>query len=44
MNRRDQKLLEKQLHGLTVAPPNDSVIILAILAAFLVGMTLGGVL
>jgi hypothetical protein len=44
MTRRDQELLEKQLHGLTMAPRNDGVLMLAVLAIFLVGIALGGFL
>jgi hypothetical protein len=39
MNRRDQELLDKQLH---IAPRHDGVMILAILAVFLTGMAFGG--
>jgi len=39
MNRRDQELLDKQLHGLTVAPRHDGVLVFAILAVFLAGMS-----
>jgi len=42
MNRRDQDLLEKQLHGLTVAPRNSGVIMTVALAVvFLAGLTFG---
>jgi hypothetical protein len=44
MNRRDQELLEKQLHGLTPAPRNDGILMLAVLAIFFVGIALGGFL
>ncbi len=44
MNRRDEELLDKQLHAVYVAPRNDGVVILAILAIFFVGMALGGFL
>jgi hypothetical protein len=44
MNRRDQELLDKQLSSLHLAPRHDGVMILAILAIFLVGMTAGGFL
>jgi|HubBroStandDraft_6_1064221.scaffolds.fasta_scaffold1061450_2 hypothetical protein len=44
MTRRDQELLEKQLHGLTMASRNDGVLMLAVLAVFFVGITLGGFL
>jgi hypothetical protein len=44
MNRRDQELLDKQLSSLHLAPRHDGVMILAILAVFLVGMTVGGFL
>jgi hypothetical protein len=44
MNRRDQELLEKQLHGLTAAPRNDGVLMLAALAVFFAGIALGGFL
>ena len=44
MNQRDQELLDKQLHGQNLAVRSDGVMILAILAVFFVGMTLGGFL
>jgi hypothetical protein len=44
MNRRDQELLEKQLHGIAVAPRRDSILILAMLAVFCAGLALGGFL
>ena len=42
MNRRDQELLEKQLHTTYIAPRNDGVLILAVLAVFFAGIALGG--
>jgi hypothetical protein len=44
MNQYDQELLDKQVRGLNPSPRNDGVIILAILAVFFFGMTLGGFL
>jgi hypothetical protein len=44
MNRRDQELLEKQLHSIYVAPRSDGVLMLAILAVFFAGIALGGFL
>jgi hypothetical protein len=44
MNRHDQELLDKQLRALPFAPRNDGVMILALLAMFLSGMTVGGFL
>ena len=44
MNRYDQELLDKQLRGLSPSPRNDGVMIIAIIAVFFVGMTLGGFL
>jgi hypothetical protein len=44
MNRRDQELLEKQLHSSYIAPRNDNVLILAMLAVFFAGIALGGFL
>jgi hypothetical protein len=44
MNRRDQELLEKQLHSTYIAPRNDGVLILAVLAVFFAGVALGGFL
>jgi AcrR family transcriptional regulator len=43
MDRRDQKLLDKQMRRLT-PPRNDGVIAVLLAATFLVGMTLSGVL
>jgi hypothetical protein len=42
MERRDQELLEKQLHSIYVAPRHDGVLILAVLAVFFAGIALGG--
>jgi uncharacterized membrane protein len=44
MNQRDQELLDRQLSSLRLTPRHDGVMILAILAVFLVGMTAGGFL
>lgn len=44
MNRRDQELLDKQLHAIYVPPRHDGVLMLAILAAFFTGIALGGFL
>jgi len=44
MTRRDQELLEKQLHGLTVTPRADGVLMLGVLAVFFAGIALGGFL
>jgi hypothetical protein len=44
MNRHDQELLDKQLRALPVAPRNDGVMILTLIAVFLSGMTVGGFL
>ncbi len=44
MNRRDQELLEKQLHSIYVPPRNDGVLMLAVLAVFFAGIALGGFL
>jgi hypothetical protein len=41
MTRRDQELLDKQLH---IAPRHDGIMMLAILAMFFAGMALGGFL
>jgi hypothetical protein len=43
MDRRDQELLDTQMRRLS-PPRNDGVIALLLVAMFLVGMTLGGVL
>lgn len=44
MNRRDQELLDKQLHAIYVPPRNDGVLTLALLAVFFAGIALGGFL
>ncbi len=44
MTKYDQELLDKQMRELNASPRNDGVIMLAILAVFFVGMTLGGFL
>jgi hypothetical protein len=41
MNRRDQELLQKQLHGLTVASRSDGVLMLAVVGVFVAGIALG---
>ncbi len=42
MDRRDQELLDKQLSHMPIAPRNDGVMILALLAVFFSGMAIGG--
>jgi hypothetical protein len=42
MDRRDQKLLDKQLRRINPAPRNDGVIAFAVLAVFFAGMAFGG--
>jgi hypothetical protein len=42
MDLRDQELLEKQLSYMPIAPRNDGVMILALLAVFFSGMAIGG--
>jgi hypothetical protein len=44
MDRRDQELLDKQLSSFHPMPRHDGVMILAIFAVFLVGVTVGGFL
>jgi hypothetical protein len=44
MDRRDQELLDKQLRRVTPAPRNDGIMILAIVAVFFAGMTVGSFL
>ncbi len=44
MNRRDQELLDKQFHALSVPPRSDGVLMLGILAVFFAGIALGGFL
>jgi hypothetical protein len=45
MDRRDRELLDKQLHGLTVAPrAGQGAMIIGMLAVFLTGLALGGFL
>jgi hypothetical protein len=44
MDRRDQELLDKQLSRVSPAPRNDGVMILAIVAVFFAGMTVGSFL
>jgi len=44
MNRRDWKLLDKQMHELPRSQRRDGTMILAIAAVFFVGVTLGGYL
>jgi hypothetical protein len=44
MDRRDQELLDKQLHAIYVLPRNDGVLMLAVLAVFFAGIALGGFL
>jgi hypothetical protein len=44
MDQRDQELLDKQLRGINTTHRHDGVLILAVLAMFFTGMTLGGFL
>jgi hypothetical protein len=44
MDQRDQDLLDKQLRWPNPYPRNDGVMVLALLAMFFAGMTLGGFL
>jgi hypothetical protein len=44
MNRRDQELLDKQLHAIYVPRRNDFVLMLAVLAVFFAGIAFGGFL
>jgi hypothetical protein len=44
MDQRDKELLDKQLRGINPSPRNDSVMILAVVAVFFAGMTVGGFL
>ena len=41
MDRRDRKLLDKQMRRVGPSPRNDGAMILALVAVFLAGMTLG---
>jgi predicted MFS family arabinose efflux permease len=42
MDRHDQNLLDKQMRRVTPTPRNNGTMILAIVAVFLTGMTVGG--
>jgi hypothetical protein len=42
MDRRDQELLDRQLRHVQIAPRNDGVLMLALLAVFFTGMAVGG--
>lgn len=44
MNRRDQELLDKQLHAMPVPPRSDGVLMLGIVGIFFAGIALGGFL
>jgi hypothetical protein len=44
MDRRDRELLDKQLGRFQPAPRSDGVMIFAVLAVFLVGMSVGGLI
>lgn len=44
MDQRDQALLDKQLRWLKPSPRNDGTMMLAIVAVFFAGITLGGLL
>jgi len=41
MDRRDRKLLDKQMRRVAPTPRNDGAMILALVAVFLAGVTLG---
>ncbi|MFZ3359125.1 MAG: hypothetical protein WCA56_16020 [Xanthobacteraceae bacterium] len=44
MDRRDQELLDKQMHAIYVPPRHNGVLMLTILAVFFAGIALGGFL
>jgi hypothetical protein len=44
MDQRDRELLDKQLHGLTVASRSDGTLMVGMLAIFLTGLALGSFL
>ena len=44
MDRHDRELLDKQLRNLHVPPRRDGVVIATIVAVFLGGMIIGGIL
>jgi hypothetical protein len=44
MNRRDRKLLDKQIGKLAAPPSNGPLMMLVVAAVFVIGMTLGGFL
>jgi hypothetical protein len=44
MDRRDEELLDKQVGRFQPAPRSDGVMIFAVLAVFLVGMSVGGLI
>ena len=44
MNRHEQELLDKQLWGVSPAPPQSGVMGFAFVAAFLGGLVIGGIL
>ena len=44
MNRHDQELLDKQLWGVSSRSPQNGIIVLMIVAVFLVGMGIGGIM
>ena len=44
MDQRDWELLDKQLRGSDPSPRNDGVAVLSVVAVFLAGTTLGGIL
>jgi hypothetical protein len=44
MNKRDQKLLDKQLRAVSPPSRHDGVVMIAIVGMFLAGMTFGSLL
>ena len=44
MTQHDNELLDKQLWGVSPSPRNDATIGLMVIAMFLAGMTIGGIL
>jgi hypothetical protein len=42
MDRRDRELLDKQLRHVQIAPRNEGVMMLTLLAVFFTGMAFGG--
>jgi hypothetical protein len=43
MDKRDRELLDKQLWGVSRSPPDSGIITIGLIAVFLIGIGIGGI-